>query len=360
MKKHLIIALLVSGSLSTACVAQPAPTAGAPARPAAAAPRGSPLPPPTPAEHITGNVYKIFGGGGNTLVIVQDAGVVLVDTKMPDNGQAILDEVRKITDKPITTIINTHSHPDHIGSTDFIRAQFPNVRVISSEATKTEITANPQHNPAVVPNETYTGRMTIGEGADRIELYSFGRSHTAGDTFVVVPSARLLFMGDVMAWNMAPFLPAGGAMEIADVVEQLVATVKDVDIVVEGHGHVNDWAGLQRMAKFNRALVTNARAAYDRGDAPGTAVAELQRNPDFAVLLDTKIKPGLEYGNTPLARAHMNVNVAFQEFAGEPVGFGVANGQPLAQTDKHKGSNPADTAPPAAPQSGAAAQPHAH
>jgi glyoxylase-like metal-dependent hydrolase (beta-lactamase superfamily II) len=95
----------------------------------------SPLPPPGPIEHITGNLYKIFGGGGNTLVFVQEDGVALVDTKMPGNGQAILDEVRTITDKPITTIINTHNHPDHIGSTDFIRAQFPDVRVIAQEAT---------------------------------------------------------------------------------------------------------------------------------------------------------------------------------------------------------------------------------
>jgi len=75
-------------------------------------------------------------------------------------------------------------------------------------------------------------------------------------------------------------------------------------------------------------------------------VAELKRNPEFAALLDTHIKKGLEYGNTPLARAHMNVNVAFPEFAGEQAGFGIANGAPLPATDKHKGSDPKDTAPP--------------
>src|SRR5690606_25451454 len=91
-----------------------------------------------------------------------------------------------------------------------------------------------------------------------------------------------------------------------------------------------------------------ARQAYDRGDAPGTAVAELKKNRDSAPLLDTRIKKGLEYGNTPLARAHMNVNVAFTEFAGERVGFGVASGAPLAATAKHKGSDPKDTAPPTA------------
>jgi glyoxylase-like metal-dependent hydrolase (beta-lactamase superfamily II) len=347
MKGRVLIALLVASSLSAAAAAQQQPPAPGPGRPAGAGPARPGLPPPEPIEHITGNIYKIFGGGGNTLVVVQHDGVVLVDTKMPGNGQAILDQVRSVTDKPIKVIISTHSHPDHTGSTDFLRQQYPDVRIIMSEGTKAELSANPQANPALLPTETYKDRLTIGEGDERIELYHTGTGHTNGDTFVLIPSARLLFMGDVMAWNMAPFLPAGGAMAIADETERLVeATQGKVDIVVEGHGHVNDWAGLVRLAKFNRALVTAARAAYDRGDPPSAAVAELQRNPDFAPLLDTHIKKGLEYGNTPLARANMNVNIAYAEFAGEQVGFGIANGGPLAATDKHKGSNPADTAPP--------------
>ncbi len=304
------------------------------------------LPPPEPIEHITGNVYKIFGGGGNTLVVVQDDGVVLVDTKMPGNGEAILKEVAKVTPKPVKIIINTHSHPDHIGSTDYIREKYPDVQVIASEHTKTEIAANPTYKPGVLPNVTFKDRMTIGKGKDRIELHSFGQSHTDGDTFVVFPDTHVLFMGDVMAWNMAPFLPAGGASLIPTVQEQLVAAVKDIKYVVEGHGYVDTWKDLVRITRFNRDLVTFAKAAYDRGDPPSAAVAELAKNPDYAPLLDKRIKDGMPYGNTPFARANMNVNVAFTEFSGEKVGFGVANGAPLAATDKHKGSNPADTAPP--------------
>src|SRR5690606_41824846 len=71
------------------------------------------LPPPEPIEKIGDNLYKIFGGGGNTTVFVRENGVVLIDTKMPGNGEAILAEVRKVTDKPVTLIINTHAHPDH-------------------------------------------------------------------------------------------------------------------------------------------------------------------------------------------------------------------------------------------------------
>jgi glyoxylase-like metal-dependent hydrolase (beta-lactamase superfamily II) len=348
MKTNWILAILLAGGMAAAAVAQQ-PAQGAPAGTPgrSAAPPRSPLPPPEPIEHIKDNIYKIFGGGGNTLVVVQQDGVVLVDTKMPGNGPAILSEVKKVTDKPIKLIINTHSHPDHVGSNDYIREQYPNVRIIMNEGAKEELTSGPRPNPQLLPTETFKDRMTIGSGADRIELYHFGRGHTNGDTFVLFPAARLLAMGDVMAWNMAPFLPSGGAEAIA---EETAAVVKaldgKVDLVEEGHGHMNTWAGLVRLAKFDRALVDAAKVHFDRFDPPGLAVADLQKNRDFAPLLDTHIKKGLEYGNTPLARAHMNVNVAYTEFAGEPVGFGIANGAPLPATDKHKGSDPKDTAPP--------------
>jgi glyoxylase-like metal-dependent hydrolase (beta-lactamase superfamily II) len=339
---------MVAGSLAAGAAAQqPAPPApaAAPGRPAGP-PRGGGLPPPEPAEHVKDNIYKIFGGGGNTLVVVQKDGVVLVDTKMPGNGPYIDEQVKKITDKPIKLIINTHSHPDHVGSNDYFREHYPNVRIIMHEGAKEEL-SGPRGNPKLLPTETYKDRMTIGEGADRIELYHFGRGHTNGDTFVYFPAARLLCMGDVMAWNMAPFLPAGGAEAIAEETEALVKTLNGkVDLVEEGHGHINDWASVVRLAKFDRAIADGAKRHYAAGDPPGAVVADLKKNPDFAPLLDTHIKKGLEYGNTPLARANMNANVAYEELAGEPVGFGVANGAPLPANDKHKGSDPKDTAPP--------------
>ncbi len=142
MKTRVVLAFLVAGSLAASAAAQQQsdPAQGAPTpRPAGAAPPRSPLPPPEPIEHIKDNVYKIFGGGGNTLVVVQTDGVVLVDTKLPDNGPAIVSEVKKVTDKPIKLIINTHSHPDHVGSNDYLREQYPNVRIVMNEGAKEEL-----------------------------------------------------------------------------------------------------------------------------------------------------------------------------------------------------------------------------
>src|SRR5215469_14977303 len=70
-------------------------------------------------QKVKDNLYQITGGGGNTGVFVTDSGVVVIDTKNPGNGQAILDKIKTVTDKPVTTIINTHTHGDHTGSNEF-------------------------------------------------------------------------------------------------------------------------------------------------------------------------------------------------------------------------------------------------
>ena len=73
-------------------------------------------------QKVPDNLYMIPGAGGNTAAFVTANGVVLVDTKLANNGQAILDQVKSVSDKPISHIINTHTHGDHTGSNMFFPA----------------------------------------------------------------------------------------------------------------------------------------------------------------------------------------------------------------------------------------------
>src|SRR5436190_14397869 len=90
------------------------------------------FPPVSAAEKVADNLYMVPGQGGNTAVWVMGNGVLLVDTKLANNGQAILDQVKKVTDKPITYIVNTHTHGDHTGSNQFFPAT---VEIITQENT---------------------------------------------------------------------------------------------------------------------------------------------------------------------------------------------------------------------------------
>jgi len=295
--RRLLPALVVAGFAVAGAAAQPA------------RPR---IPPTGTIKRVRDNLYVIPGAGGNTTVFVTQGGVVLVDTKLPNNGEPILAQVRTVTDKRVTMIINTHSHPDHIGSNEYFPAS---VEVVAHENTRKWMAANPrvESNAAAMPDKTFTDRMTLGRGDDRIELYYFGAGHTNGDAFIVFPARRAMCAGDMFAWKMAPLIDpmAGGTvLALPDSLEKAVNGIPNVDTVIEGHGDVNTWAGFRDYVQFNRALVDAAKAGMGQKTAEEVAAGLKAR---FPVFTKEELLADMEYGGTPLSRAVINVNVAFQE-----------------------------------------------
>ena len=278
----------------------------------AAQPQRPRIPPTGTIKKVRDNLYVIPGAGGNTTVFVTRAGVVLVDTKLANNGEAILSQVRTVSGRAVTMIINTHSHPDHIGSNDYFA---PSVEKVTHENTKKWMAANARvaSNPAVMPTKTFTDKMTLSSGGDQIDLYYFGAGHTDGDAFIVFPALRAMAAGDIFAWKMAPLIDpmAGGSVvALPDTLEKALKGIGNVDTVIEGHGDVNTWAGFRDYTLFNRALLDAAKAGMGKQSADEIA-ASLKKK--FPVFTKEELLTDMEYGGTPLSRAVINVNVTFQE-----------------------------------------------
>src|SRR5258705_4994738 len=213
MKRRIILgSLLVVGTLSIA-VAQQAPTPSADA---------------LMVTKLKDNLYVLKGGGGNTSVFVTGTGVVVIDSKNPGWGQPILDKIRTLTDKPVTTLINTHTHGDHVsGNVSFPATVDIVVQANTAENMKKMIpnsTAADQTVPAQtifqqngnkgLPKRTFKDKMTIGKGADEVDLFYFGRGHTNGDAWVLFPAIRVLHAADIFSGKNIPLLDAnngGGA-----------------------------------------------------------------------------------------------------------------------------------------------------
>src|SRR5580765_7063879 len=82
---------------------------------------------------MAGALSIAAGGGGNTSIFITATGVVVVDTKNPGWGQPLLDKIKTLTNKPVTTIVNTHTHGDHVSG----NVEFPaSVDVVVQENTK--------------------------------------------------------------------------------------------------------------------------------------------------------------------------------------------------------------------------------
>ena len=249
---------------------------------------------------LTGNLHVLTSDpaeqgrrtGGNTAVFVTSDGVVLVDTKYQGYGADILAEVRKISDKPVTTIINTHTHYDHSGSNpEFSDA----VNFVAHENTAAHLASTDcddgmgfeggsiknceqfqGENRKFLPDTTFSTRHTLFSGADQIDLYYFGRGHTDGDTFVVFKDARTVHTGDMFARRRLPFIDAansnGSATEFGATLRKAVAGIPDVDTVINGHAddpHV--WQDLVDYAGFYNDLLMQTQ----QGKAAGRSAAEI-------------------------------------------------------------------------------------
>ncbi|MEU6714063.1 MBL fold metallo-hydrolase [Nonomuraea sp. NPDC046802] len=204
------------------------------------------------------------------------AGAIVVDTAATvRRATALRASVDRLADAPGRVVVNTHFHGDHT----FGNALFkPAATVVSHAGTRTEIadtgTALTELWPEVdwgdvrpvLPDVTYTDRLTLYAGDRRVELVSIGPAHTRHDTAVWLPTERVLFAGDVVMPGCTPFVLMGSVRGTLDALGALRALAPSV--VVGGHGPVAGPEAFDETEAYLRWLQTVAAEGAERGLAP--------------------------------------------------------------------------------------------
>ena len=228
-------------------------------------------------DKVKDNLFVLKGGGGNTAVFIMASGVVVVDAKNPGMGQPILDKIKELTPKPVTMLINTHTHGDHVGG----NSEFPaTIDIIVQDNTKANMARMPQfqNGGRGMPTRTFKDKLTVGKGADEIDLFFFGPGHTNGDAWVVFPALRAVHAGDLFASKGLPLVDSangGSVLYYADTLRKAHAGIKNVDTVINGHNATTTtWDDLQMFADFNQDFLTWAQAELKAGKTPEQAAAE--------------------------------------------------------------------------------------
>ena len=229
-------------------------------------------------EKVKDNLFVLRGGGGNTAVFVTANGVTVVDAKNPGWGAPILAKIKELTPKPVTMLINTHTHGDHVSG----NVEFPaSVEVVAQVNTKANMEKMPifkEHNNAGMAKRTFTDKLTLGKGADQVDLYYFGPGHTNGDAFVVFPAHRIMHSGDIFAGKSVPLIDSANGGSMVRVSETLMKAhdgIKNVDTIINGHTPAQTtWADLKEYSEFNKDLVDWMRAGLKAGKTPEALAAE--------------------------------------------------------------------------------------
>jgi len=249
--------------------------------------RGPQAPPVLQIEKVKDNLYEITGGGaGNSGVFVTDKGVVLVDTKLPGSGQAIMDKIKSVTDKPVVEIINTHTHPDHTGSNEYWHPSIEIVAHANTKANMEKMDAFKGDKAAYLPKHTFTDQMIIGSGNEEIDLYYFGRSHTNGDAWVVFKADRVMHSGDAFASLGAPLIDAnngGSAVDYGKTLEKASKEIRNVDSIITGHANkLMTMADLKLYADYNNDFLEWVKKEIKAGKTSDQATMEYKVPERFA------------------------------------------------------------------------------
>jgi glyoxylase-like metal-dependent hydrolase (beta-lactamase superfamily II) len=247
---------------------------------------GSPLPAP---EHIKINerVHVLLGPVAlpskenrgymvNSTFLVGDEGVILVDTGFSKEiGQHIKQHIAKITDKPVTHIINTHNHGDHILG----NIAFPGAKIISSKKCQATMEKSgyewiqilesitgmtfPDTRP-VVADTGYAedSRTTLTLQGITLELWVPQGSHTATDLMVVVPGEKILIAGDILVKEMIPSFRDAH-------VKTWIATLGEIEntplaTIVPGHGPLMNTADVGELRQLMQSLYEGVEAGYNK------------------------------------------------------------------------------------------------
>ena len=210
-------------------------------------PRGSDAdrrPSASPGEiqvvRVQGNVYMLVGAGGNIVVQAADEGVLVIDTGIGARGADVLAAIRKISDKPIRIVINTHVHPDHTGANETIAATgkalsgnapgnsglaLASARVLAHENVLKRMGApsgEPSPRPfGAWPTETFFGEdKEIFFNDEAIQLIH-QPGHTDGDVLVFFRRSDVVAGGDLFTTTTYPVIDEANGGSLQGVIDGL-------------------------------------------------------------------------------------------------------------------------------------------
>jgi cyclase len=232
---------------------------------------------PFSVHMLKDGVYWTQGGvGANTGVIVGKDGVIVFDSKMtPDSSKEMLAAIAKITPKPVTTVILSHSDGDHVnGLTAFPKG----ITIIAQENCKKEMEESKgTQMPApqdYLPTKTYNKELNLTIDGVRVQLRHWAPAHTSGDTVMLLPDEKIAFGGDLVDLTQFALVhPQKGGNIDGWITSMKGVIALDADTYVSGHGDLQTKATL----KARLAAVEARQAKIKEMVAAGKSLEEIKK-----------------------------------------------------------------------------------
>ncbi len=235
---------------------------------------------------VAGTVSLLQGPGGNIAVCAGADGLVMIDAGYAGSAAQIQLALRKVSDRPLRFVIDTHLHDDHVGGNAVFQNQAP---VIAQTNVRTRLAAGttlfdrtvPPAEPAALPQLTFDDGVTLHLNGEEIRIWHLPAAHTDGDSVVYFVHANVVHMGDLFVTYGFPFidLDSGGHVKgMIAAIEQVLTVVPANVKVIPGHGDVCTVADMKGFL----AMLQGTSARIAAGIAQGRTVRQLQQEKALA------------------------------------------------------------------------------
>jgi cyclase len=240
---------------------------------------------------VAENIYMLVGSGGNIGLCVGEDAVFMIDDQFAPLTDKIMAAVRKLSDKPVKVLLNTHWHFDHTGGNERFGKMgatiiaHDNVYARMSTEQKTPLAKGltPPSPPAALPVITYAESATIHLCGYTIRAQKVVPAHTDGDTVVHFVEADVYHMGDTFFNGSYPFFDQDSGGDINGVVEvakEYAAMVSPTAKLIPGHGPLSNKAELESYAEVLEAIRDRVAEAIENSKTPAEIKA-MQLTKDF-------------------------------------------------------------------------------
>ena len=228
---------------------------------------------PTP---LSDTVTMIKGKGGNIAVSAGADGVFIIDDQLKPLTDQLLAAIRKIDDRPVRFVINTHYHGDHVGGNETL-GKAGSVIIAHDNLRRRMSTdqfnhffneTTPAYPPESLPVVTFNDRVTLHLNGESVAVHHVPRGHTDGDSIVHFPASNVVHMGDIYFKGLYPYIDLDGGGTVQGMIAAVQAGLEVADEqtrIIPGHGPLSDRAVLQPYHDFLVKARDNVQALIDEG-----------------------------------------------------------------------------------------------
>ena len=196
---------------------------------------------------LSDTVYMLKGRGGNVGISTGEDGLYIIDDQVRPVTAGLLQAIRKISNKPVRFVLNTHYHADHtggnetIGSAGAVIIAHDNIRkrMTTEQISIFMQNTTPPYPEAALPILTFNDRMSLHLNGETATAYYVANGHTDGDSIIHFPASNVIHMGDMYFNTLYPYidLDAGGSVQGIIVASDLALSLADESTrIIPGHG----------------------------------------------------------------------------------------------------------------------------